>query len=217
MKTKGKWEEIENLLAEPYASYHTDKENSVIIDQLFGFEFSDEKEQNENHKGYQTWNHLSEQAFQTPYAELVRMVEQVGLENKKKWLDCGAGYGRLGLILHLKYNFKNWHGIELVKSRADEARRIYENWGINSGLIINSDLLSCQDQIEQSDLFFVYDFGTIEQMKELLETLKNISLKKEIQIIARGKGFRSLIYKNNFWLESIMSDVNNSHWTLFSS
>src|SRR4051812_34409693 len=50
--------------------------------------------------GQQTWIGLEFQVFLTPYDELERMLDVLKPAPGEKFVDLGAGYGRMGLILH---------------------------------------------------------------------------------------------------------------------
>lgn len=53
------------------------------------------------HEGSQTWIGLDPQVIQTPYAEIVEILDLLDLKCSKKVVDLGAGYGRMGIVLNV--------------------------------------------------------------------------------------------------------------------
>src|SRR5882672_6817343 len=50
-------------------------------------------------KEKELWLGLDLQSFQTPYSELIEIVHELNPGDGETWIDLGAGYGRLGIVL----------------------------------------------------------------------------------------------------------------------
>ena len=162
------------------------------------------------HSGNQTWVGLHPDSIQTPYSELLRMTEKLSLRPGDKVVDFGAGYGRLGILLHKLHPSVNFHGIEYVPERVTEGKRVYEIQGLDSATLSCGDLTSLDFFPEKADHYFVYDFGKVPHIRELLQKLSRVADTHKFTVTGRGKGIRSLIAHEFPWLTSIYDEENFS-------
>lgn len=162
--------------------------------------------------GVQSWVGLNPSQLQTPYYEFIEILDDLN-SDALKIIDIGAGYGRLGILTGWHYPNIEFEGIEVVSERVAEGNRIYRKFNLkNSKLICNSIL----DGIGKADIYFVYDFGRLDEMKKLIN---HFSLKadanEKFTIIARGSGINSLLIQEK-WLDHIDSHYQVSQKYIFS-
>ncbi len=207
--------------------YKEAKIQAEKIDLLFGFNFSQieknlilkkEKLEKENdHQSRQFWIGLDVQSLQTPYSEIVRMIQFIKPKPNDVWMDLGAGYGRLGLILGLICSDVNFYGYEYIQERVQEGNRIRQDWQIQNGALVQADLISDVIDFEKGDVFFLYDFGSREDVYLVLKKLKDVACKKSIQVIARGRGVKNWIMIDFPWLAQVNEPQHFENWSLFRS
>jgi hypothetical protein len=162
------------------------------------------------HEGNQTWVGLHPETIQTPYAELARLCAKLSLKNGDHVVDLGAGYGRLGLILHDLYPGVTFHGIEFVSERVEEGQRIYRENGLDPLTLSQGDLTAENYFPEEASHYFLYDFGKVPHIRGILQQLGEIADKKKFTLIGRGKGVRSLISHEFLWLTPGYEEENFS-------
>ncbi len=162
------------------------------------------------HAGNQTWVGLHPDSIQTPYSELQRMTERLNLLPGSKVTDFGAGYGRLGILLHQQFPGVIFQGIEFVPERVEEGKRVYRLLGINPDSLAQGDLTAEDFFPETADHYFIYDFGKVPHIRKLLRQLSVVADEKKFTITGRGKGIRSLISHEFPWLTSFYEEENFS-------
>lgn len=194
-------------------SYEEEKKLSASIDEELGIRFlseaSDLSDQNA-----ETWNHLSPQIFQTPYPELCRMIEEVDPGGTvKTWVDLGAGYGRLGLLVGAFRPGAQFIGIEIDKKRVREAKRIYQENNLNPASMRQGD---CErDPLPSGEVYLIYDFGHRQAVELALEKLRVFAKSQPLRLIGRGRRVRDLIEKKHPWLGSVFCPVHHTHYSIY--
>jgi trans-aconitate methyltransferase len=153
---------------------------------------------------------LAPETIQTPYQELIRLCRHLSLRENDLVTDLGAGYGRLGIVLHHLYPEVQFRGIEFVPERVSEARRVYASLRMNPESISRGDLTGEDFFPEESDHYFVYDFGKVPHIRKLLSQLSEIADKRKFTLAGRGKGIRSLIAHEFHWLTPSYEEENFS-------
>jgi precorrin-6B methylase 2 len=144
------------------------------------------------HNGAQTWVGLDFQILQCTYHDLKILFKTIKPGPNDKIVDLGAGYGRMGIFLHWYYPNTNFLGLELVKERVIEANRIYKSLNCNKKLMIESDLSKLKE-LPEGDVYFIYDFGSEEHIKKILELLL---LESSKILIVKGRICHNLIKKD---------------------
>ncbi len=162
------------------------------------------------HRGNQTWVGLDPETIQTPYSELIRLCGKLPLQKNDRVMDLGAGYGRLGIVLHTFHPGIEFRGIEFVPERVIEARRVYENLGMNPEEMSVGDLTATDFFPDEARHYFVYDFGKVPHIRNLLNQLSEIADRRKFTLTGRGKGIRSLIAHEFHWLTPVYEEENFS-------
>lgn len=168
------------------------------------------------HNGHQTWIGLDPQTLNTPYEELVRMCDLLTIKDGEHVVDLGAGYGRMGLVLHQKNPGIRFTGYELVKERVEEGNRIFREQNCLNHKLIEQDLMSPEFTLPIADYYFIYDFGKTEHIRKTLKQLEMLADKNRFKVIARGKGTRSIIDFEHPWLSDINPVLREENFAIYS-
>ena len=159
------------------------------------------------HDGAQTWVGLDFQVLQTTYHDLKTLFEIIRPRAGEKIIDLGAGYGRIGIFLHHFYPQSEFLGIELVSERVNEANRMLKSLkNINKKMIAEN--LSELKELPFGDIYFIYDFGSVDHIKMILELLKNTPKRL---LVVKGRIARQIMMNDDFYGEGLkvkkLSDV----------
>ena len=119
MKTNSIEQILQELKIVP-VDYAAAKKQAKVLDDLLGYECDPIEDVlfEANHETLfsstrQFWYGLDLQTLQTPYSEIVEMVQHLKPQPEELWLDLGAGYGRMGLASRV--------GCQLDRSVFDDA------------------------------------------------------------------------------------------------
>ncbi len=143
------------------------------------------------HNGAQTWIGLDFQILQSTYHDLFSIFEEIKPKKNEHFIDLGAGYGRMGLFLHFFYPQTSFLGIELVDERVMEGNRVYANIGLKNKTMVCSDL-SQLDHLPEANYYFIYDFGSEEHIRRILDQFQ---LLKTFTLIVKGQICHRIIKK----------------------
>lgn len=168
------------------------------------------------HEGHQTWVGLEPQVILTPYEELVLLCRHLNPKAGEHLVDLGAGYGRLGLILHELYPESFFTGYELVSERVAEGKRIFKKWNCERATLITQDLTSPSFSLPEADHYFIYDYGKVAHIRQTLKQLEVLADTKKFKVIARGKGTQSLIEYEHPWLAEIYPVIREENFSIYS-
>ncbi len=167
------------------------------------------------HGGSQTWVGLDPQVLNTPYSELKEMIDFINPKEHDRFIDLGAGYGRMGVILS-SYNLKlHFHGHELVKERVDEAKRWLQDLHCENCEMTLTDLGDENFKIPEAEVYFIYDFGFPEQIRILMNQLSDLN--RPMIVVARGLTTRSIIDHIHPWLSQIFKPIHKETYSIYSN
>lgn len=215
--------EIQNELARIPLTYAEAKKQSQFLDQKLGYQ-SELIEKNIIEKyptqlketNRQLWIGLDLQALQTPYSELVQVIEFVKPKKNAQWIDLGAGYGRMGIVLGFLRSDIFFTGYEFLQERVEEGNRVYKIWNLTAE-IKQQDIGDEKFQLEYADLYFVYDFGSQKDILILLEKLRIVAQTQPVRVVARGRGIRNWIQMRFPWLCEVVTPQHFDHWSFFQT
>lgn len=210
--------DIKTELIKRPTDYVQAKYQAQEIDRYLGYQCKD-IENNLNRTNFpkekELWIGLDLQSFQTPYSELVEISENLNPQDGETWLDLGAGYGRLGVVLGFLRPQVHFVGYEFVDERVQEASRIYAAWGLKNAKIKKADLVA--EEITDADVYFIYDFGSRAEVFKVLEKLREKAKMKSITLVARGRGMKNWVYHDFPWFYANQEPRHFSHWSIFKS
>lgn len=215
--------EILSLMTAPWSSYDEAKARSARIDELLGFELAACESEIAKTRGrvvgseHEDWSHLPAQAFLTPYPELADMIRRIQGASAMDWVDLGAGYGRLGLMLDWLRPQDRFQGFELVPERVRESRRVLAKWNCQKSEMSTQDLLAEGFRLPAADVYFIFDFGKTRQIARLVEQLRELSRRRPIAVFGRGRATRHLIATEHPWLAQVEEPLHTEHWSLYRS
>jgi SAM-dependent methyltransferase len=138
------------------------------------------------HGPNQTWIGLDPEVLQTPYHELVDICRSLDLRSGQRVVDLGAGYGRLGFVLHHLHPGVKFLGLEFVKERVAEGTRVLRAHQVD-GELVEEDLNREGFVVPDAEVFFIYDYGKVPHIRRTLQQIRSGL------VVARGRGCQSLI------------------------
>lgn len=218
--SKATFSDLTDLLLQRQSSYAQAKVHSQTLDQLFGFNSERiERALSGLDCGHnkQLWYGLDLQSLQTPYSEILQIIQIIEPSSDETWVDLGAGYGRMGLVMGLLYPSMKFKGFEFVKERVTEANRILKKWGCDGSTLSQADLAAPSFFIPDADLFFIYDFGSKQDVSCVLRKLAEKAKRHPVRVVARGRGIRHWILQEHPWLASVEPPRHYQHWSIFHS
>lgn len=169
-----------------------------------------------------TWIGFRPSTFLTPYVELDQIVQATACGPGSRWIDLGAGYGRLAWVLEAYAVEHEFLGLEVVPERVQEGMRAMHDCGLTHSLLLNQDLQDPTFLPPLGDCYLLYDYGSLEAIRKTLEDLKRLSTKQTLQkrflLVARGGLTRSWIAKEHPWL-TVKQDTSTQkplHFSNFS-
>jgi len=166
----------------------------------------------------QDWVGLDPQALLTPYSELLEMLERVGVVPGQTWVDLGAGYGRLGIVMGLLYPATRCLQYELVRERVEEGLRVMRELGLGSEQRLEvQDLTDPEFEIPMADNYFLYDYGSRVAVQKTIEDLRCLAQRRAITVIARGRGSRHWIESNEPWLSQVVPPEHAETYSVYRS
>ncbi len=167
------------------------------------------------HDGHQTWIGLKPETLQTPYHELLKLCEHLRPQKDEVLIDLGAGYGRLGLVLHYLYPEVFFKGYELVSERVEEGNRVFKNLGCDKAELFCQDLTK-DFIIPKATYYFIYDYGKVAHIRQTLKQLEAFTDSHHFKVVARGKGTRSIIEHEHPWLSQINPVIREENFSIYS-
>lgn len=202
--------------------YALEKIHSHELDLELGYRISSVEEAvvaagPDRYPARQLWQHLSSDAFQTPYSELLRILRSLAPAPGSRVVDLGAGYGRLAFIVESFFEGVEFTGYELAPERVQEARRVFEKWGLDRSVMIETDLQAPNFRPIHADFYFLYDFGTRPGIEKVLENLQQIARVRSICVTARGRASRDAIERGHPWLSQVHPPRHFAHYSIYSS
>lgn len=168
------------------------------------------------HDGHQTWVGLEPQVILTPYDELVMICHHLLPKEGETMIDLGAGYGRLGLVLHHLCPAVKFIGYELVRERVEEGNRIFQKENCRNAELFTTDLTATDFTLPEADYYFIYDYGKTEHIRKTLKQIEVMADRKNIKVIARGLGTRSIIEHEHPWLSQVYPVIREKNFAIYS-
>lgn len=202
------------------------REHSRAADTWLGFEIQKSEQlvlaqkYSEKLKSHETWVHLDVQIFSTPYLELRLILDLLNPQPGSLIADLGCGYCRLAFIIEEFYPLVKFVGLDCVGPRIVEAQRVFDIHKLENSQAHCADLLDLNQPLPKADCFFMYDFGSIEDVAQLLERLRIYRelTRKPFKLVGRGRRTLDCIEsKHRGWLFKESPLWSNGEFAIFGS
>lgn len=163
------------------------------------------------HDGVTTWIGLNPAQLQTPYAEFFELLEELKLEENETLVDLGAGYGRLGQIMNHNWPSSKFIGFEMASERVEIGNESFKKLDAYNAILEQANIAADDFELPVADYYFIYEFGSVSDMKKLLSKLEErADQRKSFTVAARGRGINSLIRETAPWLTVEAREFGNS-------
>ncbi len=169
------------------------------------------------HDGHQTWVGLHPETLQTSYAEIAEILTILSPQHDQHFLDLGAGYGRIGMVLHSMFFGCSFTGIEYVRERVMEGNRIFQKLDCINARLVEADVAHKDYRLSCADFFFLYDFGNSLEIQNVLQQLRKVMGNRPIKVIARGNVTRHFVHKEHAWLSDIFRPLHAKNYSIYSN
>lgn len=201
-------------------TYAEAQTHSVFVDEWLGFECSRVEEVIRGlpkEASQQNWEHLSLQAFQTPYAEIHNILNLLDLKDGHRVVDLGCAYARMAFVMEKHFPQCTFAGFELETLRAQEARRVFLKHTGKEVSVTAQDLSAEDFTPPIADVYFIFDFGSQKSVEKTLLDLKKIAQQNPITVVGRGKLSRFCIHKDHPWLAEINPPQHFPQFSIYRS
>ena len=168
------------------------------------------------HEVNQTWVGLHPKTLLTPYSQIYKILNLLNPKEGQVFVDLGAAYGRVGLVLKSFCPKAKFLGYEYVKERVTEGNRMFEKLHCPNAKLIAQDLFDDDFEIPEADFFFIYDFGLPSQIEKTIKQLSKISQLKRIKIVVRGDASTELLSKNFSLFNRGLLTQKTEYFSVFS-
>ncbi len=200
-----------------HTSYAEEVGHSQAVDDWLGLKIKETEATLEPiNDGHKRWENLGPNTFLTPYSELRRMLEILKPQPGDTIIDLGAGYGRLGFVLHRHFPEVYFLGYELVEARVREGNRALKNFDASPNLY-TQDLADPSFSPEPAQIYFIYDFGSRSAVAKTLKDLQAIARQQPILVVGRGREVRDQIERNQPWLGGVVPPEHHGNFSLYRS
>ncbi len=164
------------------------------------------------------WIGLPVQTLLTPYLEIRRVLDRLGLEPGSRVVDLGAGYGRMGFVMARHHPETEFIGYEYVSERVIEGQRAIERTRSPQGIrLLQADLKSVDFMPVEAGAYFIYDFGSRVAIEKCLQDLRRVARTRPIQVIGRGRASRDAIERKHPWLSQVISPIHGRQVSIYRS
>lgn len=203
-------------------SYKEAQDHSVSVDDHLGFRLQEVEERirartQEIPENNQNWDHLSVQAFQTPYVELRNILELLNLKPQDHVVDLGCAYARMAFVMGTHFPEIVFSGYELEKERVEETLRVLKSWPAQNISVYTANLALESFVPPQADVYFIFDYGNEDAVSKTLRDLQTVARERSIQVVARGRLSRFLIHRDHPWLAEIETPRHFAHFSIYHS
>lgn len=165
------------------------------------------------------WAQTDPQVFLTPYLEFRLILSLLDPLPTSSIVDLGAAYCRLAFVMQRHYPEVNFVGIECVERRVLEAQRLFALHGLTRAQVLCADLTQSSFEIPIAEHYFVYDFGSRQDIAGLLERLREIQRRgKQFKLVARGLRTRECVEDlHRAWLFKEGPIYRESEFAIYST
>ncbi len=167
----------------------------------------------------ETWTGTDPQIFLTPYTELRWVLTRLTQSPNpiSHFVDLGAGYGRMGLVMAEHLPKARFTGIELLDDRIAASRHLKHVWQKHHREMICADLSSPDFILPHASHYFIYDFGSVRAIDRCLEKLRYQAKLAPFCLIGRGRRIRDRIQAEHPWLSGEKAPEHHSRLSFYGA
>ncbi len=217
---------LETIYLPTLESYiYSDARNfSRELDLKLGFQIEPIELEIQKNSPHTPWAGLDPQALQTPYPEIRMILKKLDLQQGQGIIDLGAAYGRMGIVIAQFYAGVKFIGYEISSERAKEGNRILSKIELVLGCpksdlikLVHTDISRTDFKVPEVDVYFIYDFGDLESIIRVIDQLKEISRRKTIRVVGRGRRTRDHIERHEPWLSQVHAPEHCGNFSIYRS
>ena len=209
---------LNNISLDHLSTYEDNKIQSEYIDSYFlKINYAESEAAIVGKPQKQLWIDFDVQGIQTTYKEILQIFSLLPPSKYSKWCDLGAGYGRLGIVLGLLHGECEFIGLELAEARVKLGNQLFKDLELYNCNLQIVDIAAEEQMLPRADVYFIYDFGTQEDVYKVINKLQNLALSKNIIVVARGRAVRRWILADYPWLSEVHQPEHYENWSIFYS
>jgi len=135
----------------------------------------------------------------THWRSLETLVAWMAPRPGERWIDLGAGNGRLGFELAFRVPGVAFHGFEIVAERIDPARRSARALALPETIaFVEQNLADPSFALPEGDVYFLYDPFSTETYATIVGRLREIASARPIRVVALGNA--NVHFRDAAWL-----------------
>jgi hypothetical protein len=204
------------LLSSIEGTYEWAKNHSLQVDEWLGFKIFETEALIQDRE--LPWVGLAPEVLLTPYTEIRFMLSRLELGAGMKVVELGAGYARMLHVMSRHHSGVRYLGIEVVKTRSQEAQRVMARQGLSPEHVECRDLLSVGSVLPQGDVYFVYDLSSdLHDTQELISKIKVQAQVGPVTVVGRGRATRSVIERHHPWLSDVVPPEHFGNFSVYRS
>ena len=163
------------------------------------------------------WHGLPAQSLLTPYIEIRLILELCQPKPGQIVADLGCAYGRMGLVIDRHFPRVHFAGYEIEALRVAEAQRILQRLNNPDLKVTHCDLADPSYSLEAADFYFIYDYGTVQNIQRTLSQLQGRARSRPLVVIGRGRGTRHVIQTLHPWLCEVNPPTHTETFSIYRS
>lgn len=130
---------------------------------------------------------------QSGYSSALIALRYLNLKKGSRFIDLGAGYGRVGLVVGLMRPDVEFIGYEFVPHRVDIATTASAKLGIDQHVSFRTQDLAASDfKIPVADVYYIYDSFSEATYKTVISQLVDIGRQRKITVVTKGNARQQL-------------------------
>jgi hypothetical protein len=161
------------------------------------------------------WERKGPAVFLTPYSEIRKILGELAPGPGDTVVDLGAGYGRMGFVLHAHFPGVKFLGYELVAERVAEGRRVLRERGCANAELIQRDLWA--EGPAAAAYYFLYDYGARAAIEKTLGDLRAIAQGRPLTLVGRGRAVRDAVERGHPWLGAVVAPTHRPNYSIYRS
>ena len=204
------------LLASIESTYDQAKRHATLVDEWLGYHIPEIETLIVDPK--LPWVGLAPETLLTPYTEIRFMLSKLGLIAGMRVIELGAAYARMLHVLKRHHSGVEYLGVEVVKLRVEEARRVMGLHRIPPERLECRDLLSQDSVLPRGEVYFVYDLSSaVNETEKLISKIRDQAKIHPVIVVGRGRATRSVIERHHPWLSDVNDPEHFGNFTIYRS